>query len=629
MLTLALTFALWAPTLSLEDTLRRADELGLGEDREWRRLLHFEDGRSIVDGPGFFLAEDGANDANAELRATLRALFSESEPETMHTQCRFPARTLFLDKKLGLFSGGLPNRPCEELAKFLKAVAPGRVYLVFASAFLSAPASSFGHTLLRIENQRHPNNALLSTMINFAAYPTTDNPLVYALLGLTGGFPGRFTALPYYVKVQEYSNIESRDLWEYELFLEPEETLRLLLHAWELDTTWIDYYFFTENCSYLLLRLLEIARPELELANQFSSYAIPTDTLKAVVAEEELIGERIYRPAHTANMNARRGRLTGEERSLASDLVGEDPPWERLEGLEPERRAAVLESALDLHKYDAGFHPNQDAAYLSTPSGKRELELLRARGELQVELEDVAPPTPAPPEGSHESARVRLGAGVNRAGRAFQTLEWRGALHDPLDGQEGYVPGSTVEMLKVRARLEPARFELNRSDALILDRIDLLRMASVAPLEGWVRRASWRVNLGAGWVEDLNCRRWRCTAADFHVGAGLAARSRWLGVQTFYTFVDLNAFGGDVFDNGYRIGIDGALGTSWSLTTRLRLLLEGAYHYDFLGDRTAGANYLALRGGIGYAFSRRFSLRLTGRSVRDLLETEASLQFYY
>ena len=75
----------------------------------------------------------------------------------------------------------------------------------------------------------------------------------------TGGFPGRFYVMPYYVKVQEYSNIESRDLWEYELSLSPAQVQRLVMHAWETRTTEFDYLFLTRHCSYQLLTLLEVA----------------------------------------------------------------------------------------------------------------------------------------------------------------------------------------------------------------------------------------------------------------------------------------------------------------------------------------------------------------------------------
>lgn len=97
-----------------------------------------------------------------------------------------------------------------------------------------------------------------------------------------GGYPGLFALVPYREKLAEYSRLENRDLWEYKLNLTPEETGRMVEHVWELKQVRFDYYFFDENCSFRLLELMEIARPGIELTEQFPLTAIPTDTVRAV-----------------------------------------------------------------------------------------------------------------------------------------------------------------------------------------------------------------------------------------------------------------------------------------------------------------------------------------------------------
>ncbi|MBN4053178.1 DUF4105 domain-containing protein [bacterium AH-315-L15] len=49
--------------------------------------------------------------------------------------------------------------------------------------------------------------------------PDTENALLYVLKGFFGFLKGDFALFPYNVKVQTYSNMESRDLWECELNL--------------------------------------------------------------------------------------------------------------------------------------------------------------------------------------------------------------------------------------------------------------------------------------------------------------------------------------------------------------------------------------------------------------------------
>jgi len=68
--------------------------------------------------------------------------------------------------------------------------------------------------------------------------------------------------------VKEYGDFENRDIWEYRLQLTAAQTERLLMHVWELKESYFDYFFFTENCAYQLLPLLEVANPELHLTDR-------------------------------------------------------------------------------------------------------------------------------------------------------------------------------------------------------------------------------------------------------------------------------------------------------------------------------------------------------------------------
>lgn len=85
---------------------------------------------------------------------------------------------------------------------------------------------------------------------------------------------------PYYKLVRTYSDLESRDLWEYRLNLTPAQLQRLLEHAWELRDIHFDYYFFRENCALQqLLTLLETLIP-LMLSDRFTLWTLPADTLR-------------------------------------------------------------------------------------------------------------------------------------------------------------------------------------------------------------------------------------------------------------------------------------------------------------------------------------------------------------
>ncbi len=390
-----------------------------------------------------------------------------------------------------------------------------------------------------------------------------------------GGFPGRFSALPYYVKVQEYSNMESRDLWEYALDFTDAEMARMLANIWELDQTHFDYYFLSENCSYHLLSLLEVARPSLHLRDAFPVQAIPTDTLKETLRHVGSKGPPVYRPSHTRIMTTRYHLMTRDEVHIAEHLV-DDKDWhpELAADLPPERRALTLDAAADYLKYEHGFSPGQDTA-ANRPERKREFAILRERGKVSSDGPplDVQPAT-APPETGHESARFGFGGGVTNRGRAFGELSWRAALHDLLDRQDGYIPNSHIEMPLLVLRLRPDR--LNGPDggsSVVLDKLDLVSITSLTAHNGWVNLPSWRVAFGAERLRDLgNCDTWHCVAADVHGGIGYALGSNIFSGEVWYGFIDLNVWGRSALCiRIYRIAPDAALGTAMQVTSFWRV----------------------------------------------------------
>ncbi|MBN4054296.1 DUF4105 domain-containing protein [Nitrospira defluvii] len=124
----------------------------------------------------------------------------------------------------------------------------------------------YDHAFLRLNqtNQRQKQD-LLDYTVNFSADITTRNGVLFAIRGLIGGYSGRFSTTPFYIKVQSYNNIESRDLWEYHLNLSWAQTNLLVMHLWKLGSTYFNYYFLTEDYSCQLLPLIEIVDPSLHL----------------------------------------------------------------------------------------------------------------------------------------------------------------------------------------------------------------------------------------------------------------------------------------------------------------------------------------------------------------------------
>jgi hypothetical protein len=394
-----------------------ARERRLAEHPEWRKLGHYRRSllgrlQSQVDSPGFFLAVRGKTDPAAELEATLRAFFAPppADPEALHPQCLYPARYAWLKEKLAFDPALLPERDCERLRRWRENLRAGGVTAVFASSYMNNPASMYGHTFLRLDRKDREGPPLTDYTVNFAADTPARNGLVFALKGLLGGYPGRFTTVPYYMKIQQYNNMEARDLWEYELDFSQAAVDRLSLHLWELGRHHFDYYFLTENCSYQLLPLMEAGEPSLRLSERFVFKAIPTDTVRAMTETPGLVRGRTLRPSAIRLVLARRAALSPDELSLAEKLAKgrAAPDFSGLEAFPPARQAAVLDSAHDYFRYRHGakrFNVLEVDEY--------ERALLLRRRDLGL-IPAAAEPDPGeawPPETGHRTNRFMPGVG--------------------------------------------------------------------------------------------------------------------------------------------------------------------------------------------------------------------------
>ncbi|HNI57568.1 MAG TPA: DUF4105 domain-containing protein, partial [Elusimicrobiota bacterium] len=416
-------FALRAADTAYLDALReRARANGLADDPRWRALLHMKKnwrGRweSRVDGKAFFLSPRGKTDPAAELDATLAAFFEppSADTDTIHPQGLFPARYAYLREALGFDGTRLPEMSSPRLEKWRQNLDIDGISLVFATAYLNNPASMFGHTFLRLHRRGTGADPLLDYTANFAAVTGETSGLVFAVKGLLGGYPGKFSTHPYYMKIQQYNNMENRDLWEYDLALSTAQVRRLLDHLWEMGPTYFHYFFLTENCSYQLLPLLEVADPALSLSDGFAWKAIPVDTLRRVLAAPGFVAARRGRPAQLKFIFARRDLLSPTERRWV-ERASRPGPLPSAEGFPLERRALLWESAYDYyrlrHKFRRYGAPAQEAM---------ERQLLMERSRVAAPGPDVSSAALAalePPEVGHPTGRLGLGTGRG-AGRGF------------------------------------------------------------------------------------------------------------------------------------------------------------------------------------------------------------------
>ena len=459
----------------------------LANDPFWLSLGHYEAGkisgwRSYVSDQKFFIAKDGAHHPDAELKATVEALYAPASLGEKHTQCVYPARTRWLKDQLQL--SDLPAVDCAEFKQWFKDVAPHSAVMIFPAAYLNSPSSMFGHTLLRIDQADVQSNktALLSYAINFGAYiEGSDNSILYAWKGLMGGYPGLFALVPYQEKLSEYRSLENRDLWEYRLNLTQVETERMVEHVWELKQIQFDYFFFDENCSYRLLELLQVARPGLRLTEQFPLTAIPTDTVKAV-KDAGLVEKIDYRPSRERELLERAKPLDSDEQQWVLKISDDqkqlqDPTFK---SLGKDRQALIIDAAYRLGRYRAnGLERDSERS-------QRSFELLRAIN--QNPAPDLQIDRPGLPENGHESRTWQAGIGT-RGDKAFGEYGLRMAYHDLNDNAEGFPLGAQIEILQMKLR----QYEGNNWQ---LQQLDLATIRSLTPRNELLQPLSWQVTGG-------------------------------------------------------------------------------------------------------------------------------------
>lgn len=547
-----------AVSLAVERLIAEAKQRQLATQPMWWRLLHYRRGlfgvASEADGAPFFNAPDGKTNPEAELAATLRALFNPgpSDEGIQHPFCRFPARLAWLNAQLHFDFRALPRQACPRLEEFRARVDPESLSLIFSSYFLNNPASAFGHTLLRLNKKRasrdEERQALLDYGINFGATVTTSNALLYALQGLAGLFAGEFTNVPYYFKVREYNDFESRDLWELELSLSPEEVAMAVAHIWELGSTYFDYYYLTENCSYQMLGILEVASPRIELMSSLGWPVLPVDTLRAIAKNPGLVRAVSYRPSTRVQFRQRLAALDAADAALVFQL-GEEPSLALPEALSAERRMAILDTALDW----IDFRHNKQLLEPSSAASGLKQRLLQRRARLGIPSPALVVPRPEleNPLAGHERRRLDLGEGYSTRSGFYHALDVRLALHDWSDPSAGYPETLSINFLPLRIRHYIER------QALVLEEASLISITSLVPMDMFDHSLSWHAHLGAGRIHDRGCDD--CLVAVAEAGGGIAGGLFDDGLLGFLNLnTALNGLGpieGGVADLPLRLGV--------------------------------------------------------------------------
>jgi len=552
----------------VDDLIRTAKDKHLHEARYWHILLHYQHTifgiESQIDDPAFFLAPDGKTNPEAELEETITLLFQPDTEAAKQYTCRYSARFAWLKSELGVAPDLYNDRICREIEELPIESAS----LIFPTYYMNNPASMFGHTLL-IVNTDFTNKRLYSA-VNYAARTENTNGINFAIRGLLGSFKGYYSVMPYYKKIQEYSDINQRDIWEYKLNLKPDEIRRMVRHVKELEEIYTDYYFFDENCSYNLLYMLETARPSVHLTDQFGSFVLPIDTVKKIDAEGLITGVD-FRPAKSTIIKHQLSGLSNDNIQTVLSITKRQIKAEDVVNslLSREEKIRILDLAINKIRYlyvkEEITKEEYRSLILDTLSSRSKL------GKAEHDTDDI--PVPPHPDQGHDSRRISLGFGIYD-GDMFQEIAFRPAFTDLLDMDYIHDKGAQIEFFNGQLRFYPS------AKKLYLQKLNIVDILSITPRNELFKPFSWKINTGF--------KRKQIGVDDntllYHIntGGGVSVEDEDLGLCYAMLEPELN-IGGALEDNyamggGLSFGVLKQIGTFW------RIHLFGRNIWFIMGD---------------------------------------------
>ncbi len=547
----ALSLSLFATTT--DELIAQAHAKHLSKTRYWHLLMHAPKEESEIDDDAFFLSKDGKQNLSSELDSTIQRLNEDTNRNNESIFCRFPARRAWLEKELNTSFG---EAECSEYEALVAKMDPQRVTLVFPSAHINSPASMFGHTFLRIDSSME--SKLMSYAINYAAQTDETSGLTFAYKGLLGGYYGYYSMLPYYEKLKEYRDSESRDVWEYDLNLTHDEVMAMVRHIWELQHIHSWYYFFDENCSYHMLWLSEIARPSVHLRDHFFYYVIPPDTVR-VFEEEGMVEKKYFRPSKRTKLLAYEVHLSPQGLRAVKSLSGGEmdvSAFNTMKVSDQEHRY-ILEAAAELVEYDYIEGKLSKEVYTT-----RYHSLLSARAGLGLG-DTLSVPSKSNPDMAHHSARLSFSQGWFDD-RTPMLLGIRPSFHDLSEDDTGHLSGAQIEFLDTLIGMD--------NEKVTLEKLTILSLASITPVTHFFKPFSWRMK--SGWDRDYGPDRLSFVT---RVGAGAS-----IGDDQFFAYLLSEPEVRLGFNADIGLGFSGGVAMQWN--RRMKTHLEAGYIFYLDGS---------------------------------------------
>jgi hypothetical protein len=354
-------------------------------------------------------------------------------------KCAFPAQYAKTQKNFHVEQ----LSECKELYAWLIHKPRENMALVYAGSYLGNASSAFGHTFL-LAWDKNPLSPI-SSVIDFSGdVPSATGIIDYVTGGLLGEFPGRFNITTLSNKTFSYGIKEGRSLQIFPLEISLQEIDFIWMQLWEMQQIDMNYYFLDKNCSYQIMYLLSLVKPEIALTSFDGLYTIPGDTVNYLY-EKKLLKEALHIPS----LN----------RQAAMDTSPFHP------------------NAWLFRHYDFESDTSKDwgdAQNLVTPS-----KLPSTPQFITTTVVDA-----------HSSSRIKLGISQHeQQNQPSLLLGYRPLFHAETDPQAGFDKGNAIELLAIEVSIDKNKIKI--------DDITLFRFRSLIPAQGFINGRLWEICLGA------------------------------------------------------------------------------------------------------------------------------------
>ncbi|MBO5039260.1 MAG: DUF4105 domain-containing protein, partial [Alphaproteobacteria bacterium] len=315
-----------------------------------------------------------------------------------------------------------------------------------------------------------------------------------------------------------------------------EELELFVAHLWEMRRAKIRYYYASKNCSYVLLLMLEAAKPELELASKAGVYILPLETLKAVNGVLGLVKKATYRPSRQSKLKYRAAQMSKAQIEALRDIIREDKI--ELSLLSDAERADVLETAYQYEQYRYIEEGTALAAYR-----QKSFKLLKERSRQKQQahyFDDLR--EGENPVSAHGAAQAGGSVG-EKNGKFFEEVSFRPLYNSLLEDSYGLLRGAEISAFETKVR----RYE--KENKFVLDEFKLLGIKSLLATDVMFSPFSYDLEGGFKRVFDVKDKE-EHMAFEVSLGGGKSYQLKQ-EIQVYIMGVPSAGYGGGLAENGY------------------------------------------------------------------------------